>query len=114
LPASRGGHAEQRETDGEGSDGLSGRAELDERRVARTGPGHQLAAGQIQERADQGEKVQTAVRSPQAGLPAKGRPAGGRALQHVFARSHILPAEHAAVCRDRRGVFRERHQRLQT
>lgn len=114
LSAGRGGHARQREADGERPDGLPGRVELDEGRVPGTGSGRQRAAGPVQERADRGEEVQAAVRPPQAGLPAEGGPAGRRPVQHVLARAHLLPAEHAAVRRDRGRVVRERHQRLQT
>lgn len=114
LFAGRGRHAEQRETHGKRADRLQGGVELDERHLPGTGPGRQLAVRQVQERANQSEKVQATVRPPQVGVPAEGRPVGRRAVQHVFARAHLLPTEHAAVRRDRGRVVRKRVQRFQT
>lgn len=114
LSESRGRHASGRETYGERPDGLQSGAELDERRVSRTGPRHEFAVGQVQKRADQSEKVQTTVRPPQVGVLAKGRPARRRSLQYVFPRAHILSAEFAAIRRDRTGVVRKREQRFPT
>lgn len=114
MLAGRGGHAKRRETHGKRPDGLQGRVELDERRFARTRPGREFATGQVQERADKSEKVQTTVRPSQVGLFAKGRPAGGRALQHVLARAHFLSTKIAALRRGRGGGVRKRDQRFQT
>lgn len=102
----------RRETHGNRADGLQGRVELDERRFPGAGPGREFAVGQIQKRADQSEKVETEVRPSQVGVLAEGRPAGRRALQHVFTRAHFLSTKSAAFRRGRGGVVRKRDQRF--